>query len=269
MNIKPTPETIWKRPAYLPYVHPPLSDELILQTEKLLGCTLPNDFLDVLRVQNGGPIRFRIPDFVGNKIAGIGPTFPSITDSYLADNQEFVDFSLNGLVPFDGDGHWYYCLDYRESTSQPSVSYIDVECNDQEQVARSFSEFLILMELDLQNELVMQNVVDIDDAKWRLATLFGREFESKISNIGVPYLKCQTGEEWDECFWISPNEVAHGYSGKDPDQFEFEGRALLFPELPVNTVIFEAPEKYIEFYCGQFRDAGHNLVTVHEARMAK
>jgi hypothetical protein len=265
MKIKPTPETIWQRPAYLPYVHPPLTDEAIRLAEKQLGCTLPDDFIAVLRVQNGGPIRFSIPDSMGDLISGIGPSFPSITDFDLSDHQEYVDFSLDGLVAFDGDGHWYHCLDFRSDKSNPGVSYIDVECNGEDRIADSFSDFLNLMELDLGNELVLRNVANLDDARKQLEALFKNSFEQKVSNIGVPYLKCQTGKKWDECFWITNNKVAHGYSGEDPAKFHFEGQALLFPELSLDNVIFEAPEEYIESYRTILRRAGLELVDVESA----
>ena len=265
MKIKPTPETIWKRPAFLPYVHPPLTDAAIRQAEDELGCDLPTDFLDVLRVQNGGPIRFSIPDSSGDLIAGIGHAFPSVTDFDLAEYQEYVDFSLGGLVPFDGDGHWYHCLDYRDSPENPGIAYIDVECNYQERLAESFTEFLQLMELDLENELVLQGVETIDDARQRLEALFGSTCEHKISNVGVPYWTFHTGNKWDEGFWISSNKVAAGYSGDRPETMTFEGNALLFPELAGNTVIFEARDAYIDEYRARLRDAGLRLVAVHDA----
>lgn len=263
MKIKPTPETIWRRPAYLPHVHPALTDAMVRQVEDQFGHPLPQLFLDVLRIQNGGPIRFSIPDSIGKQIAGIGPSHPSITDFYLQDHQEYVDYSLDGLVPFDGDGHWYYCLDYRNSPETPSVSYIDVECNSERQIARSFSDFLQLMELELENELVLQNVVDFDDAQRQLEAIFGSKFEHDISNIGVPHSTLKIGRKWDECFWISSNKVAHGYSGRDQESFEFQGDALLFPELAANAVIFEAPEEYIDVCRTRIEDAGLKLVDVH------
>ncbi len=268
MTIKPTPETIWKRPAYLPYVHAPLTDEVIVKAENTLGCTLPSDFLNVLRVQNGGPIRFRIPDSVGGMIAGIGPCFPSITDFDLKDCQEYVDFSLDGLVPFDGDGHWYLCLDFRNTAKDPGVSYIDVECNSEEMIADTFGNFLNLMELSIENELMIRNVANIEDARMQLERLFGAPFEQKVSNIGVPYMKCQTGKEWDRCFWITSNKVARGYSGDNPSAFQFVGEALLFPELPPDAVIFEAPEDHIDSYRAILREAGIGLVDIESANQA-
>jgi hypothetical protein len=267
MKIKPTPQTIWQRPAFLPYVHPPLTDEVILLAERQLGCTLPTEFLDVLRVQNGGSIRFRIPESMGDMIAGIGPSFPSITDFDLMESQDYVDFPLEGLVPFDGDGHWYRCLDFRENGTTPSVAYVDVECNFEYLTADTFSSFLDQMELDIENELVLKNVENVDDAIARLEKLFNSHFKVSISNIGVKQLTLQTGKERHACFWITSNKVAHGYadSGESSEKFRFEGQALLFPELRPETVIFEAPEGYIEFYRAALGDAGLELVGIEEA----
>lgn len=268
MKIKPTPETIWKRPAYLPYVHAPLTDDVISAAEKQLGVTLPKDFLDLLRVQNGGPIRFCLPDSVGDKIAGIGSSFPSITGFDLAGNQEYVDFPLDGLVPFDGDGHWYHCLDFRSNEKYPAVAYVDVECNSEMRIANSFREFLSLMKLKLETELLIQSVVDIDDAKAKLEAIFNAPFSHEVSTIGVPQWTCKTGPEWDACFWITSNKVAGGYSGRSPEEFRFKGESLLFPELNQHAVIFEAPENRIESYRERIHAGGLALVNIEKAATA-
>jgi hypothetical protein len=97
----------------------------------------------------------------------------------------------------------------------------------------------------------------------QLEALFGSRFEQEVSNLGVPYLKCQTGKEWDECFWITDNKVARGYSGEEPDAFHFEGQALLFPELSPDAVIFEAPDNYIDSYRAILHDAGLCSLTLN------
>jgi hypothetical protein len=102
----------------------------------------------------------------------------------------------------------------------------------------------------------------------RLETLFRSPFEQKVSNLGVPYLKCQPGNKWDQCFWITGNKVAHGYSGDDPSNFQFEGEALLFPELSPDAIIFEAPEEYMDSYHALLREAGFVLVDIESARQA-
>jgi len=202
MYIKPTPETIWKRPAYLPHVEPPLTESDIRQAEAQLGHALPKAMLDLLRVQNGGPIRFSLPNSVGDEIAGIGPSGSLLTNCQLEDFQDWVDFSQDNLFPFDGDGHWYHCLDYRENAEEPAVCYIDVECNSESRIADSFSEFLQMLELNLENETVLQNVANFDAARQRLESIFGATFKDKISTIGVPTSILQVGKKWDECLLI-------------------------------------------------------------------
>ncbi len=72
--------TIWQVPAYLPYLQPELTDDAIAAAEKAIGYTLPAEYLELLRIQNGGYIRLSLPEMVHDSIAGIGPYFPSLTD---------------------------------------------------------------------------------------------------------------------------------------------------------------------------------------------
>jgi hypothetical protein len=117
-------ETIWQVPAYLPYLQPPLTDQAVASAEKKIGFKLPTAYLDLLWKQNGGYIRFSLPDLVHHSIAGIGPHFPSLTGFDWDDAQDGVSFPLQGLVPFDGDGHWHMCLDYRRNSANPSVTVV-------------------------------------------------------------------------------------------------------------------------------------------------
>lgn len=265
MKILATPQTIWKRPAYLPYVQSALNDRTLAEAEKQLGHTLLEEFVEILRVQNGGKIRFKLPESVGDTIAGIGKAFPSLLDRSLTDAQEYVDFSLQDLISFDGDGHWYYCLDFRGGARNPCVSYIDVECNSEHCIANSFAEYLKLLELDIDHELVLRNVSDFDDARQRLQNIFGVRSEEKTSNIGVPYSKFQTGKDWRDCCWISSNRVAAGYSGDSPESFKLRGEATLFPELPEHAVIFECPEEHLESYRQLLHSNDMDLAKIEQA----
>src|SRR5262249_51521326 len=73
-----TADTIWRVPAYFPYLQPPLTDEAIGSAEAEIGYKLPTDYLNLLRKQNGGYIRYSLPENVHDTIAGIGPYFPSL-----------------------------------------------------------------------------------------------------------------------------------------------------------------------------------------------
>ncbi|UZJ64619.1 SMI1/KNR4 family protein [Sphingobacterium sp. KU25419] len=106
-------KNIWSVPKYLPYVQPELTPELLEQAQKQIGYKLPEKLVEILKIQNGGYIRYKIAETPQEQIMGIGPFFPSLTDFDWAESQQYVSFELDGLVPLDGDGHWYICLDYR------------------------------------------------------------------------------------------------------------------------------------------------------------
>ena len=67
-----TASTIWQIPAYLPYLQPTLTNAAVAAAESQIGYKLPPEYLDLLRTQNGGYIRFSLPDKVHDTIAGIG-----------------------------------------------------------------------------------------------------------------------------------------------------------------------------------------------------
>ena len=94
-------------------------------------------------------------------------------DAIAAAEEEYVSYPLAGLVPFDGDGHWHVCLDYRNNQFALSVSYIDVECDDETPIASSFSEYLSLLRVEVDDDVVVHSVVDIESVKQQLASQLG------------------------------------------------------------------------------------------------
>ena len=132
-----------------------------------------------------------------------------------------MDYSLKGLVPFDGDGHWYLCLDYRSNNNTPSVTYIDIECNEQEMIANSFSEYLSKLEYDISEELVIENVDSIDDVISKFSMLLNCSFPPADSMAhGYDIYRANLGDsnkpEW---LWISPNLVPKGFIRKSDQRF--------------------------------------------------
>jgi len=103
------PNRIWSVPAYLPYLKSKLKDEAVRDAEQTLGVALPPAYLELLRTQNGGCIRYRLEGVPHREIYGIGPDYPSLANVAWDDVREQVAFNLDGLIPFDGDGHWYLC----------------------------------------------------------------------------------------------------------------------------------------------------------------
>ena len=79
MTLGATVSHIWRVPAYLPYLQPPLTRGMVARAEEQIGFSLPQEYLRLLAKQNGGYIRYALPDKVHDIIAGIGPHFPSLT----------------------------------------------------------------------------------------------------------------------------------------------------------------------------------------------
>ena len=244
-----TPETIWQVPAYLPYVQPPLTDETVASAERQIGHRLPPEYISLLRKQNGGYIRFSLPELVHRRIAGIGPHFPSLVEFDWNDCEDHVSFDLDGLVPFDGDGHWHLCLDYRDNPDTPSVTYVDIELDEQSGIADSFARYLALLRIDAESDYVLEAVSDVDQVKSVLSVLLGASFEPPDSWAhGYPVHRAGLGsEESPEWIWISPNRVPRGFvRTEDPRYHELknlsQGFALRFPELPPQSYIISATD---------------------------
>jgi hypothetical protein len=235
---------IWRSPTYLPYLQPKLSDEVLNKAEEKLGYKLPLKLVELLKIQNGGYISLSLLESPHNTIAGIGPHFPSLTDFDFEEVQEYVDFPLKGLVPFDGDGHWHLCLDYRTNESSPSITFIDVECNEQEAIASSFSEYLNLLQVDIGDEWVIEDVQSIDAVINELSVLLNCTFPAPDSWAhGYPTYRADmndgSGPEW---LWVSPNDVPSGFIREDDSRYDelkglMQGTKKQYHQLPNNCYL--------------------------------
>jgi hypothetical protein len=136
------------------YNHPPLTDAMVAFAEKELGVRLPSEYIDLLRIQNGGytlgfvypmsqPTTWSTNHVPLNDLAGIvvDPNHDTAVN-LLATPHMSQEWGLPPRqVLLSGDGHWWITLDYRRD-AEPSVSWIDVECGEDVQVAPTFSAFL-------------------------------------------------------------------------------------------------------------------------------
>lgn len=210
--------TIWQVPKYLPYVQPSLTDDIIANAEKKIGYKLPKEYIDILRIQNGGYIRFRLPETSNEQIYGIGPFFPSLTDYDWTDYEGTVGFELNGLVPFDGDGHWYLCLDYRHNNTQPNITFIDTESDYEKRIAKNFQEYLKLLEINADNDFVIETTFTIEELVTKISSIADIKFEEPNSfDRGYPIYRSKYNDSW---IWISPNKVPSGFIRESDYRYE-------------------------------------------------
>jgi hypothetical protein len=231
--------TIWQVPKYLPYVQPKLTDDIIANAEKKIGYKLPKEYIDILRIQNGGYIRFSLPETSNEQIYGIGPLFPSLTDCDWTDYEGSVGFELNGLVPFDGDGHWYLCLDYRRNDKQPEITFIDTESDYEKPIAKNFQEYLKLLEVDTDNEFVIETTFTIEELVTKISSIADTKFEEPNSfDHGYPIYRTKFNDSW---VWISPNKVPSGFIRESDDRYE----ELKSQMLPTSLRHREIPSDFI------------------------
>lgn len=233
-------ESIWRKPIYLPYLQPKLTDDILKDAEEKLGYQLPKELIELLRIQNGGYIRKSLEESMNTQIYGIGPHFPSLTDLDWSDYEGTVNFTLEGLIPFDGDGHWYLCLDYRINKMNPQITYIDTECDHQRTIAESFSDYLSQLVLEVEDELVIDTDKNLEQIAKELEQVLNVKFEEP-SDYAHGYIQ-YTGQLYSSWVWLSPNLVPNGFIREGEDRYEelielSHGNTSKFPEISKTSLL--------------------------------
>ena len=238
--------TIWQAPVYLPYLQPELTDEALAAAEKKLGYRLPAEYIDLLRIQNGGYIRFEGLDGLNSQLFGIGPYFPNIEEMDWAIYGGELTIQLHGLVPVDGDGHWFLCLDYRTSEQQPRITWISTESDREERIADSFADYLDQMTLKTDNCYVLETTGPLEAMVHHLQDTLQQEWIGPDSNAhGYPQYQTRWNGSW---IWISPNAVPRGFVRPGEKRYEelkegMKGTALRYPELPAAALLVQVAEE--------------------------
>lgn len=247
MEIK----NLWNRPIFLSYLNPDLTDEMVNEAEQQLGYKLPQAYIDILKEQNGGSINYTFPDYdlrLHGSICGIGPNFPNIVDERLPllDSADFVSFDVEKLLPFDGDGHWYICLDYRNNTTEPEITYLDMEEDQARKVAENFAEYLSKLayhQFDhgfgddfgyvIETDKPIREVVEIIQERTGIILK-----DNSINPIGARY-QSTDGYPYTS---METNLTSYGTLGDQPERAEefkslLETPALRFVEVPETAVL--------------------------------
>jgi cell wall assembly regulator SMI1 len=144
----------WKR------CEPPADDAAIKQVEQSIGVRFPSDFLEVMRVCQGGtPIERMRFDYQHPRIGSVGSGLGILLNFIPGDSSNILevmkDLSYDAqlpekVIPFADDGGGdMMCLDYRDDPGYPKVVYWAHEESKDESIfplARSFTEFLDMLE---------------------------------------------------------------------------------------------------------------------------
>lgn len=134
------------------YENPPVTDDDIARAEAHFGKKLPAEYIDLIRVQNGGytqelafptttPTTWaedHVPfEEMGGIVFGDVPMHSIMATDYMTEEWELPP----SQILLAGDGHTWISLDYRDGPV-PKVTWIDVEGEEELVLADSFGEFL-------------------------------------------------------------------------------------------------------------------------------
>lgn len=139
------------------YTGPPLTDSMAADVERALGYRLPQSYLQLLRVKNGGAPKRQCHPTSGTSwsdnhvrvtsIFGIGGRWgidsKEFGTRHMIEQAGFPEIGLIvGWTPTAG--HDAIMLDYRECGPQgePRVAHVDAESGDTEILAATFEAFL-------------------------------------------------------------------------------------------------------------------------------
>jgi SMI1-KNR4 cell-wall len=238
-------KTIWQVPVYLPYLQPVLTDEILKDAESKVGYKLPIEYIELLKIQNGGYIRFTINETMHSQIYGIGPNFPSLTDFDWTEYDGCVSYELNGLIPFDGDGHWHLCMDYRKDKFEPEITLINTESDTETLVAKNFEKYISLLLIETDGYYVVETKEKLEDVIRDISAILKIEFEEPSSyDNGYPVYRTRFKDAW---ILISPNTVSNGFVRIDDERYEelksiVNGHSLRYPEIPAESLLISFSE---------------------------
>jgi len=243
------PGGYWQVPAFLDYVQPALTDEALAAAEAHLGVTLPSAYLHLLRQQNGGYLRAN--SGISSQVNGIGPQFPSITRDEgwwrpkNADAGAWAPTDASLLIPFDGDGHWDMCFDYRRGgpRGEPSITHVDCECEREEPVAADFLDFLAALvdEVAEQSTRIYGGAEAGAVARAIAKHLQLAEPTVDESSSGFPMWRIALHGNAEWC-WCGPNRVPKGFRREGTSVIVTDSTALRVPEDPDCCVLLSVTD---------------------------
>lgn len=148
---------------------PTLTEEVLKEVETRLGVKLPDDYLEAIRIQNGGyvenrdlPITWNGQDDIAlvDSIAGVGLNKGLIESKALLTEWGVED---EQLIAFAGDGHFFLVFDYREG-SEPNIAYIDTDTEQIDILFDTFSQFseaLTTVDMEVDAEIFPEPITEM------------------------------------------------------------------------------------------------------------
>ena len=144
------PENFWDENYYN---HPPLTVHMVEKAEQVLGITLPPELLELLYIQNGGYTKefiypMAVPTSWAKGYIPLEALFGIVDEEFDTAHNILLTSCMTeewGLpekqVLISGGGAYWITLDYRRGVT-PTVCWLDVDMEEDIQVAENFKMFL-------------------------------------------------------------------------------------------------------------------------------
>lgn len=141
------------------YALAPFDKETIDLVERKLQLKLPKDYVNLMKIQNGGYLRRNLfkmneEEIILDELFGISANEAEgiLRTIYMREEWGLPE----NIILLSGDGHSWVFLDYRKNRELPSVSYVDLELGEDYVLAASFTDFIHALYEDESFEEVVQ-----------------------------------------------------------------------------------------------------------------
>ncbi|WP_339213885.1 SMI1/KNR4 family protein [Solibacillus sp. FSL W8-0372] len=128
-----------------------LTDDMVKNAEKKLGVTLPDAYIELCKIQNGGYITYdafptSVPTGWAEDHISVDHIRGIEEEGILSNDYYIEEWDLpKDIILLGGDGHTWTAMDYRKTKENPPIIYIDLEWGDDIfilQLAPDFAAFV-------------------------------------------------------------------------------------------------------------------------------
>jgi len=269
---------LWDIPAETKHLGPSVTHQLVEYAESQWGVVLPESYVELVKVQNGGYTSKVLPGSVHSQIWGIPPiegdwdgrTLYNIVSSF-ADPVEFgLSDDARFVITLDGDGHWYLCMDYRntEGRHDPRIVMIDVESGYEETsvIAPSFEEYLDLLVYDAGRAYLFLTAEKPENVVERLCGNYQFDFVFSSEEYDTWRVK-----DWKPGPRIASNTAnlfkETDYRNKPPTTRVWGAKRARYQQIPESgTEISWIDEDGSQFSIEQLRSLFPDLIALYEGK---
>lgn len=232
-------QLLWSNAKCLDYLLPDLSSKMVDDIEMKIGHKLPSYLIELLKIQNGGFIRYGHPKLGLIGFLGIGDGRYTINEFH---RNSFGNLPA-GFITINRD-HFdpvYLCLDYSQG-EEPAVVCFNSGTRETELVAASFGQFIDGLIIAPCTEWVIDTEDSLEDILIDLEYILEIQFEKPLASMGHWHYSAQ---HKDGMLFLCCNSVSESYTLYSESQMA-EAETLTFPELNARLLFIDIHPPHLD-----------------------